>query len=656
MAKVSFSHVHMYCDSLKDLAEYKKLEGKLNSFAKKVCPTGDIKVPLDVSAGRAAWLELSSEHGDPVTGKKDPAEFKVSGQDVVEQMLVGLGWRITGMCKNSETCTLAITSPEYAGVKFLATAHCQSTMEDLGSEGSAKKAKTDVSVPDHFSAQQLARFAGHQVGRQGMAVLGFTAAAGSVDLIKKKYEDLHPKLLIPDMPKVYGNVKILEVFAYYKGEVGVSPADCGTVLRFVEGADASPDVWVLPGLKKVEAAFDGITMPAFCDHWVSNVVSRVGFMTTLKDTLGFAPKVDFNAGVVAAGEAQIESTVIGNSPDVVITDEEMALHDQSQVFLPTNNALSEVGHVHFFIKEIGQGIQHVASRVKDLPTTIQRVNDYRKMTGAGLDFLQIPRSYYGTLPALALSKDAKIQMDVAEKYTAALKTASIIDASDAVSLTTTRDSVRSALPPGTDTAIIEVVMRGRYRNMYELLRDHLSEEAYLKIVRNNILVDVQGDDLLFQIFSATVLQRQAGQEAPFLEFIQRICSEKKDPATGKPKAIKAGCGGFGIRNFLTLFLSIEVSKAAKGKADADKAGKKDVAQYYSKMVDAFTGQLEEANPVLTAISDAMTAEGDALERGDAVTAAKHGAEKSRGGEQLQVISAKYRNIMKELRKAAPAGI
>ena len=54
-------------------------------------------------------------------------------------------------------------------------------------------------------------------------------------------------------------------------------------------------------------------------------------------------KVDFNAGVVAAGEAQIESTVIGNISPFETTDKQMALADQSQVFLPINNALSEVG-------------------------------------------------------------------------------------------------------------------------------------------------------------------------------------------------------------------------------------------------------------------------------------------------------------------------
>lgn len=53
--------------------------------------------------------------------------------------------------------------------------------------------------------------------------------------------------------------------------------------------------------------------------------------------------MDFNAGVVAAGEAQIESTVTGNETVFEAGDKESALKDQSQVYLPINNALSEVG-------------------------------------------------------------------------------------------------------------------------------------------------------------------------------------------------------------------------------------------------------------------------------------------------------------------------
>jgi hypothetical protein len=113
----------------------------------------------------------------------------------------------------------------------------------------------------------------------------------------------------------------------------------------------------LPGLVEVPAQFDGTGLPNYSDHWVSNVIDRKEFLDTLADTLGFAPKVDFNAGVVAAGEAQIESTVTGNTSTLQTTDVNVALADQGQVFLPINNALSPVGHVHWYLEEIGQGIQ-----------------------------------------------------------------------------------------------------------------------------------------------------------------------------------------------------------------------------------------------------------------------------------------------------------
>ena len=41
------------------------------------------------------------------------------------------------------------------------------------------------------------------------------------------------------------------------------------------------------------------------------------------------------------------------------------LKDQRKVFLPINNALSDVGHVYGFLQELGQVVQHIASRVED---------------------------------------------------------------------------------------------------------------------------------------------------------------------------------------------------------------------------------------------------------------------------------------------------
>ena len=60
---------------------------------------------------------------------------------------------------------------------------------------------------------------------------------------------------------------------------------------------------------------------------------------------------------MAAGEAQIESTVMGNASELLTSDPHQALVDRGQVFLPTNNALTPVGHVHCYLAELGQGIQ-----------------------------------------------------------------------------------------------------------------------------------------------------------------------------------------------------------------------------------------------------------------------------------------------------------
>ena len=197
-------------------------------------------------------------------------------------------------------------------------------------------------------------------------------------------------------------------------------------------------------------------------------------------------------------------------------------------------------------------------------------------------------------------------------------------------------------------------------------KDHLSEETYVSIVRNQILVDVQGEDLLFQIFTSNILQRKSGDAAPFFEFIQRVCSERIGP-DGCPRKIKPGCGGFGIRNFLTLFLSIEVTKAmleaSCARANADAAG----YAYAQRKVDIFTEQLNESNPLLTEISDAMTKEGAARER-IAAHCLRNGEEedgvekwkavlereslaKSRANEKLMECNLKYQNLMKELRES-----
>ena len=271
---------------------------------------------------------------------------------------------------------------------------------------------------------------------------------------------------------------------------------------------------VLAGLTPADATWcaEQLNFPAFCDHWVSNVVSRQGFLATLEDGLGFQPQVEFNAGVVAAGEARIESTVTGNKSPFATSDAGKALKDQSQVYLPINNALSEVGHVHWFIEEVGQGVQHVASRVGDLVSFIQHVNDLRRMTGSGFSFLNIPRSYYGSLQRDELAAEAGVSADVADGVIGALEAAGLASDSGILKIDATRAEVEAACAsaPGFGGAaepIAKAVLKSRYSNLYKLLRDHVSEGTYLRIVRNQILVDIQGDDLLYQIFEKAKRER-----------------------------------------------------------------------------------------------------------------------------------------------------
>jgi hypothetical protein len=318
------------------------------------------------------------------------------------------------------------------------------------------------------------------------------------------------------------------------------------------GASPPAKAEVLPGLVALDPAPrypDSAVTIAYSDHWVSNVHDREGFLEVMKETLGFEAKVDFNAGVVAAGEAMIESTVTGNSPAVTIDDLGQMLTNQQQVYLPTNNALSSAGHVHLFLEQLGQGVQHLASRVPDLVAFIQvppirarvpiwsiilspitncaplieveaghrqRANAYRCATGKGLAFLDIPRSYYGRLTPEALDT-AHPGID-GEKAMFALVAAQprLVDAAGAVELSlpepeelereVARALAAGGQPAEAAGAVAAMLGGARYSNLFNLLRERLTEDEYLAIVQNQILVDIQAGDVLYQIFTAPVLQ------------------------------------------------------------------------------------------------------------------------------------------------------
>jgi hypothetical protein len=459
--------------------------------------------------------------------------------------------------------------------------------------------------------------------------------------IRQRYEQFHPNLIVTNNNNDNNN-NIFEVYAFYNNTNIINNnnnnnqndnriPDTGTVLRFLDATSTKSDEQVtihsILGLQPIVASFlDDSSQAAYCDHWVSNVFDRTEFLDTLYDTLGFTSKVDFNAGVVAAGEAQIESTVTGNTPTPstsIVTNTNIdsttiesqllilqssesiyqrTLRDQNQVYLPINNALSKVGHVHGFLQELGQGIQHIASRVTDLVAFVQRCNDYRTITNEGMlkwqnimhifvfvfccawyfrlnflllyhvkilkivtgfSFLRIPRSYYGVLTVQQLTTDDVtngVSVDCAEAILSILRRSLYLTTDNAVILDVTRNDIDTTLSTGFNDSnlqvefeqnkqfVLDTIIKSRYYNVYSLLKDSISEKQYMGIVRNQILVDIQGNDLLYQIFTSNILQRNPGDEAPFLEFIQRVCSVNKNNDGNSSiggAIIKPGCGGFG---------------------------------------------------------------------------------------------------------------
>ena len=230
-------------------------------------------------------------------------------------------------------------------------------------------------------------------------------------------------------------------------------------------------------------------------------------------------------------------------------------------------------------------------------------------------FLQIPRSYYGFLEQRQFDHvdfGGESKEKVVPALFQAFEKADIADDVGVVRLDVTAEEVEEAaltVLPGADKKLLaeiaDIVLRGRYSNMQSMLKDNFTPEEYLRIVENKVLVDVQGKDILLQIFTAPVVLNKVGDQAPFFEFIERVCS--KEAAVLQP-----GCGGFGIRNFLTLFLSIEVSNAMDALAKAKLENNVQQIELSRKTIEIFSTQMNVSNPVLTRMSDAMTAQSDCV--------------------------------------------
>lgn len=89
----------------------------------------------------------------------------------------------------------------------------------------------------------------------------------------------------------------------------------------------------------------------------------------------------------------------------------------------------------------------MASRVVSLPDLVQRVNDFRAITGGGFSFLKIPRTYYGLLSAAALQQASDgsgpgLSPEQAASVLKALVDASLMDDAGAVRKTGQKQEAR----------------------------------------------------------------------------------------------------------------------------------------------------------------------------------------------------------------------
>lgn len=160
--KVQFHHVHVYVDKTKSLKQYKEIEEDLNRLANlgHYDPfSGGMRFlepkahSARVSDGKKLWQSIRKKNGRSAEISHD--------QDFVEQLIIGLGWRVTASYVGATTSSFLVTSSDPRGVKL-----CVTSVR----EGNASNQKEPY---HHFDACNVERFFKAHDGRQGIAVLGF---------------------------------------------------------------------------------------------------------------------------------------------------------------------------------------------------------------------------------------------------------------------------------------------------------------------------------------------------------------------------------------------------------------------------------------------------------------------------------------------------
>lgn len=113
--EVSFSHVQLYVDQVDDIQVYKELEERLNKFHAQARGQSCLEQ-------RQSWNALS------VKDSSQSANFVSHNRDLIKQLIVGFGFRVTGYrCPEPEkntanTKSFLVTSRDPSGVQIVVTA------------------------------------------------------------------------------------------------------------------------------------------------------------------------------------------------------------------------------------------------------------------------------------------------------------------------------------------------------------------------------------------------------------------------------------------------------------------------------------------------------------------------------------------------------
>lgn len=138
--RVQFSHIQIYVDTVDDLKDYKRLEKDLSDFSAALEAEKNNHKALDVKGKRDLWqsiVSLGSMEGEF-------EEFVPQNRDVIKQLMVGFGMRVTGVHTGSGTKSFLVTTKDFGGAQIVVTA------KDTGDEVSSYDA--DAENVQHFDA------------------------------------------------------------------------------------------------------------------------------------------------------------------------------------------------------------------------------------------------------------------------------------------------------------------------------------------------------------------------------------------------------------------------------------------------------------------------------------------------------------------------